>query len=288
MKTNVIKQFLKDVDWGDLDYLIIDSPPGTGDEPLSVCQLLGKVDGAVVVATPQDAAITNVRRSVTFCRQLQIPVTGVVENMSGFVCPKCGEVTEIFKTGGGARMASEMGVPFLGRIPLDPAVGRACDDGKPFVYHYSRTETAKAFERIIAPILALSERAADVLTTGTNTTKGKGGIMRIAIPTADGKLCMHFGHCEQFALVDANEKTREITGQQLLTPPAHEPGVLPKWLHEQGANVIIAGGMGQRAQSLFAEKGIKVVVGAPGETPEKVVAAYLSGTLVSGTNVCDH
>jgi predicted Fe-Mo cluster-binding NifX family protein len=112
--------------------------------------------------------------------------------------------------------------------------------------------------------------------------------MKIAIPVAEGKLCMHFGHCEQFALVDADEKTRKVTGTRMVTPPPHEPGVLPKWLHEQDANVIIAGGMGQRAQSLFAENGIKVVVGAPAEAPERVAADYLAGTLKAGTNVCDH
>ena len=112
--------------------------------------------------------------------------------------------------------------------------------------------------------------------------------MRIAIPVADGKLCTHFGHCDQFDLIDADEKTKNIVGKKILIPPPHEPGVLPKWLHEQGANVIIAGGMGQRAQSLFAENGIKVVVGAPGDEPDKLVISYLKGTLVSGTNVCDH
>jgi len=287
MKMGVIKQFLQDVEWGELDYLVIDSPPGTGDEPLSVCQLVKNADGAVIVTTPQDVATTDVRKSITFCRQLNLPVLGVVENMSGFVCPKCGTVTDIFKTGGGERMASEMAVPFLGRIPLDPAVGQACDDGKPFVYHYSRTETAKAFERIIASILSLSERATDVSTVTTNKTK-EGVVMRIAIPVADGKLCSHFGHCDQFDLIDADEKTKNIVGKKILIPPPHEPGVLPKWLHEQGANVIIAGGMGQRAQSLFAENGIKVIVGAPSVSSDKLVVAYLEGTLVSGTNVCDH
>jgi ATP-binding protein involved in chromosome partitioning len=158
MKMGVIKQFLKDVEWGDLDYLVIDSPPGTGDEPLSVAQLAAPVDGAVIVTTPQDVATADVRKSITFCRQLSLPVLGVVENMSGFVCPKCGTVTDIFKAGGGERMAADMGVPFLGRIPIDPAVGEACDDGKPFVYHYSRSETAKAFERVVAPILELSHK----------------------------------------------------------------------------------------------------------------------------------
>ncbi len=286
MKMSVIKQFLKDVDWGELDYLIIDSPPGTGDEPLSVCQLAAPVDGAVVVTTPQDVATADVRKSINFCRQLKLTVLGVVENMSGFVCPKCGEVTDIFKTGGGERMATEMGVPFLGRIPIDPAIGLSCDDGKPFVYHYARTETAKAFERVIAPILALSGQ--DKKTQQIETDKRKESIMRIAIPIAEGKLCMHFGHCEQFALVDVDEKTKTTKEKQMLTPPPHEPGVLPKWLHEQGANVIIAGGMGSRAQNLFAENGIKVVIGAPGVTPEQLVDAYMEGTLQSGDNVCDH
>jgi ATP-binding protein involved in chromosome partitioning len=287
MKMGVIKQFLKDVEWGDLDYLVIDSPPGTGDEPLSVAQLAAPVDGAVIVTTPQDVATADVRKSITFCRQLDIPVLGVVENMSGFVCPKCGTVTDIFKSGGGERMAADMGVPFLGRIPIDPAVGEACDAGTPFVYHNSRTETARAFERVVTPILALSHGAAKE-QENTTTQEGEKKAMKIALPVADGRLCMHFGHCEQFALLDVDEKAKKVTGKRMLTPPPHEPGVLPRWLHKEGANVIIAGGMGQRAQSLFAENGIKVVVGAPAEAPEELVSQYLAGTLVSGANVCDH
>lgn len=282
MKSSVIKQFLTDVDWGELDYLIIDSPPGTGDEPLSVVQLAEPVDGAVVVTTPQDVATADVRKSIKFCKQLSLPVLGVVENMSGFVCPKCGEVTDIFKTGGGERMAAEMNVPFLGRIPIDPAVGEACDSGTPFVYHYSRTETAKAFERVIAPILALSAKQAD------QETQDQEDVMKIAIPIADGKLAMHFGHCAEFAVVEVDANTKTISGTQSLIPPPHEPGVLPRWLHEQGVHVIIAGGMGSRAQALFVENGIKVVIGAPSEPPEALVCAYLAGTLQSGANVCDH
>ena len=283
MKMGVIQQFLKDVAWGDLDYLIIDSPPGTGDEPLSVCQLAAPMDGAIVVTTPQAVATADVRKSINFCAQLKLPVLGVVENMSGFVCPKCGEITNIFTTGGGEQMATEMNVPFLGRIPIDPAVGTACDAGTPFVYHYNKTETAKAFERIVTPILALMNP--DLPST---TEQTKESTMKIAIPLAGGKLCMHFGHCEQFALLEADKKTQKIAGTTLLTPPPHEPGVLPRWLHEQGANVIIAGGMGQRAQSLFTENGIKVVVGAAAETPEALVTAYLAGKLQTGSNVCDH
>jgi len=112
--------------------------------------------------------------------------------------------------------------------------------------------------------------------------------MKIAIPTANGQLCLHFGHCEQFALVEADVDSKTILGTSYLTPPAHEPGVLPRWLHEQGANAIIAGGMGQRAQGLFTQNGIQVIVGAPTGTPEEIVAAYLDGTLESGQNICDH
>lgn len=112
--------------------------------------------------------------------------------------------------------------------------------------------------------------------------------MKIAIPVAGGKLCAHFGHCEQFALVEADENNRKITGTTLLNPPPHEPGVLPRWLHEQGANVILAGGMGARAQQLFAQHGIRVVVGAPCAEPEVLVASFLAGTLQGGDNLCDH
>jgi len=112
--------------------------------------------------------------------------------------------------------------------------------------------------------------------------------MKIAVPLADGRLCMHFGHCEQFALVEVDETAGKTLKTTHLTPPPHEPGVLPRWLHEQGVNVIIAGGMGQRAQALFAGNAIQVVVGAPAETPENLVSAFLSGTLKAGPNVCDH
>ena len=112
--------------------------------------------------------------------------------------------------------------------------------------------------------------------------------MRIAIPIANGELCMHFGHCEQFALVEVDEKDETIRNTTMLQPPAHAPGVLPAWLHEQGANVIISGGMGQRAQQLFAQNNIAVVVGASGGTAEELASAYLSGTLEAGENICDH
>jgi Mrp family chromosome partitioning ATPase len=157
-KMHLLEQFLRDVAWGDLDCLVVDLPPGTGDEPLSVCQLVGKADGAVVVTTPQDVATADVRRSIGFCRALQLPVLGIVENMSGFACPHCSRTTDVFKAGGGERLAREMGVPFLGRVPLDAAVGEACDGGIPYIERFAGTETARAFGKITAPLLQLPAR----------------------------------------------------------------------------------------------------------------------------------
>ena len=112
--------------------------------------------------------------------------------------------------------------------------------------------------------------------------------MKIAIPVAAGKLCAHFGHCQTFALIDIDEENKSIRSTESLVPPPHEPGILPKWLHEQGANVIIAGGMGARAQQFFEQYGINVMIGAPSETPEEIAKQWLKGELVTGENVCDH
>jgi Mrp family chromosome partitioning ATPase len=153
MKHNVIKQFISDVDWGELDYLVVDSPPGTGDEPLSVVQLVPDADGAVIVTTPQELAVSDVRKCISFCRTLNLTVLGVVENMRGFVCPKCGTVTEIFKSGGGETMAREMGVPFLGSIPLDPDIVAASDSGTPYLGSAAKTPTEEAFNKVVANLL---------------------------------------------------------------------------------------------------------------------------------------
>jgi Mrp family chromosome partitioning ATPase/predicted Fe-Mo cluster-binding NifX family protein len=287
MKAGVIKQFLQDVVWGDLDYLIIDSPPGTGDEPLSVCQLIGAVDGAVIVTTPQKVAAVDVRKSITFCRELHVPVLGVVENMSGFACPKCAEVIQILPSGGGKRIAEDMGVPFLGSIPMDPQIAEAGDSGRAFVHHYAATPTAEIMRNLIGPIVALDETGELKNNTETTTLKEEKQ-MKIAIPMADGKLTNHFGHCESFALVDVDSAEKKILKREDIIPPPHEPGLLPPWLAERGVNLVIAGGMGQRAQGLFAEQGIQVFVGAPADTPEILVGHYLSGTLQTGVNACDH
>lgn len=148
LKIQAIRQFVSDMDWGELDYLIIDAPPGTGDEPLSVAQTIPNVK-AVVVTTPQKVALADVRKSINFCKTLQMDVVGVVENMSGFVCPNCNEKVDIFKNGGGEEIAREFELPFLGRIPMDPRVVIAGDDGKPYLSSSEESPATKAFSEIV-------------------------------------------------------------------------------------------------------------------------------------------
>ena len=153
LKMIAIKQFLSDVNWGDLDYLIIDSPPGTGDEPLSACQLIPDLNGAIVVTTPQDVAILDSKKSVLFARQLHVPVLGIIENMSGFTCPHCGKEVDLFGIGGGERAALDLKVPFLGRIPLEPLMIKSGDSGKPFIQFNKDRKVAKILDEITEKIL---------------------------------------------------------------------------------------------------------------------------------------
>jgi ATP-binding protein involved in chromosome partitioning len=149
LKMRAIRQFLADVDWGELDFLFIDLPPGTGDEPLSIAQLLPDIDGVVIVTMPSELSSSIVKKAITFAERLNMPIIGVVENMSGFICPHCGEKTEIFQSGGGKKMAKEMDVAFLGSIPIDPKVGIDSDKGTPFVVSHKDSAAAKAFMEIV-------------------------------------------------------------------------------------------------------------------------------------------
>jgi Mrp family chromosome partitioning ATPase/predicted Fe-Mo cluster-binding NifX family protein len=290
LKMHVIRQFISDVHWERLDYLIIDSPPGTGDEPLSVAQTIPGAK-AIIVTTPQEVSLADIRKSINFCRTVNMPIFGLIENMSGFVCPHCGKPMDLFGSGGGFRTALAMNVPFLGRIPFDPQLVACADAGESYMEKYPDSEATGAYDQIVETILEARETQSSatkaVPKTGEDKKEGKEeGVMKIAIPIAEGKLTAHFGHAAEFAIVRV--EGQEIKGKELLTPPPHEPGVLPRWLHELGVEVIIAGGMGQRALGLFGDNGIKVVTGAANHTPEELVTQYLTNTLVTGENVCDH
>jgi len=158
LKMITIKQFLADVNWGQLDYLIVDSPPGTGDEPLSICQLIPDIDGAIVVTTPQEVAILDSRKSILFAKELKISFIGVIENMSGFICPHCKKEIELFGFGGGEKAAGNLGVSFLGRLPLEPEIIKLGDSGQPFIHFKKETQTAKTMDEIINKIVSYTKK----------------------------------------------------------------------------------------------------------------------------------
>jgi len=154
LKMMALKQFLGEVEWGNLDFLIIDSPPGTGDEPLSICQLIPELEGGVIVTTPQGVALLDSRKCVNFLKNLKIPILGIIENMSGLKCPYCGKNIDLFKSGGGEKVALEFNIPFLGKIPIDINLVESSDEGKPYILQYKNSETAQVFNKIVELILA--------------------------------------------------------------------------------------------------------------------------------------
>ncbi len=154
LKMGALRQFLSEVNWGELDFLIVDLPPGTGDEPLSIAQLIKDLDGSIVVTTPQEVALLDSKKSINFSRKLNVPVLGIIENMSGFVCPHCGNEVYLFKKGGGEKAAKEYGVPFLGRIPIDSKIVEAEDSGRLLFEVGSDSPFFRAFAAIVDKLLA--------------------------------------------------------------------------------------------------------------------------------------
>lgn len=285
LKMGAIRQFLADVTWGDIDHLVVDSPPGTGDEPLSTAQLIGRADGAIIVTTPQEVALLDSRKCVSFARQLGVPVAGIVENMSGMVCPHCNQPIDLFGSGGGERAARELKVPFLGAIPVDPSVVRSGDAGRPFIHFDRESPTAKAFEAIVERLLAG--------ITEPDSKRAQGGSMRrIAIACEDdrgldGQVSAHFGRCPCYTVVEV--EGQNIVGHRVERNPHfgdHRPGMVPQFVRSLNADAILAGGMGPRAVQMFRGFGIDVVTGASG-TARQVLEAYLGGTL-SGIVPCQH
>jgi Mrp family chromosome partitioning ATPase len=147
-KAGMIQQFVGMVDWGDLDFLVIDAPPGTGDEPLTVVQTIPDALG-VIVTTPQEVALADIRKSISFCKTVKLKILGIVENMSGFKCPHCGEAIDLFMNGGGERTAKQHGLPFLGSIPFDTGVVVSGDQGTPIMLQDKETPFTKAFSIVV-------------------------------------------------------------------------------------------------------------------------------------------
>jgi len=291
LKIGVIRQFISDIEWMDLDYMIIDSPPGTGDEPLTIAQTIPDAK-AVIVTTPQEISLADVRKSINFCRQVNMEILGLIENMSGLKCPHCGKMIDIFKTHGGMLTAKKEGIRLLGSLPFEPEVVSKGDIGNMSILDNNNLLITQEFNKIVDEVIKAVESSTDaILETQKKKEfpirKGSSADTKVlVVPVSGGKLSPHFGHCEQFAFIET--QNGKIIETEMRTPPAHEPGVLPRWLYEQGADVVIVGGMGERAQQLLREKGIEVIIGAPMDSPESLVNQYLAGILVTGENVCDH
>ncbi|MBA2849271.1 P-loop NTPase [Thermosulfuriphilus ammonigenes] len=278
MKISAIRQFIYDIDWGDLDYLVIDAPPGTGDEPMTVAKTIPDAY-AVIVTTPQEVSLIDVKKSISFCRHVNMQILGVVENMSGFICPHCGKDVDLFKVGGGERLARELGIPFLGRIPVDPRVVAAGDAGKPMIAAYPESKTAEAFENLVRNVIAVTQQM--------NKDRQEGRIMRIAMPVDGPRLSEHFGQAPLFAFY--NVEGGRVVAKEVLKPPPHEPGAIPRWLSEQGATHVIASHIGARAVELLKEAGIQVLPGAPKENADQVVESFLKGEFKGDESaLCQH
>lgn len=301
LKMTAIRQFMEDIHWGDLDYLVIDSPPGTGDEPLSVAQLIPDAWG-MIVTTPQELAMADVRKSIVFCRRIGMRLLGVVENMSGLLCPRCGERMDIFGRGGAERLSKEMQVEMLVSLPLDGEFASWADRGGAKVGHYHDIPSVSGIlDQMVEKVVATTSSQSESLDGGAEPDSVEDAALRsggpgiieedgmniYAIPTENGLLCAHFGHCEKFTLVEA-EAGKDPVIKEVCDAPPHEPGLLPRWLADKGVNAVITGGMGARAQQIFTESGVAVMCGAPPLEPLEIVKKYIEGNLELGQNVCDH
>jgi len=244
----------------------------------------------VIVTTPQEISLADVRKSINFCRQVNMKILGLVENMSGLKCPHCGEMIDIFKTQGGVLTAKKEGLNLLGSLPFEPEVVSKGDTGNMSLLDDNKLLITQEFNKIVDKIVELTETGSEPVPEAKNELldrkKGSADSKILVVPVSGGKLSAHFGHCEQFAFIET--QNGEIIETEMHNPPGHEPGVLPRWLYDQGADVIIVGGMGDMAQQLLREKGIEVIIGAPMDSPESLANQYLSNNLVAGANVCDH
>ena len=270
LKHQLIRQFIGEVQWGSLDYLVVDSPPGTGDEPMSVAQTIPDAK-AIIVTTPQEISLADVRKSLNFCDKINMKVVGVVENMSGYACPHCGQDLPLFKRGGGEKTARAAKVPFLGALPFDPAVVEAADQGRLLDVKEDDSPFFQALHPMVDYIL-------ETLPLTPLSTR-EPGVLKFALPVDDGKLSDKFGHASHFAIFQV--KDGSVGPKELVPTPPHEPGGIPEWLEEMGITHVIAGTLGEKAQTLLTKKGIEVIAGAPLEAPEALVQQYLQQSLTT-------
>ena len=257
-----VKQFWTDVIWSDVDFMFIDMPPGTGDVPLTVFQSI-PVDGIIIVTSPQELVSMIVSKAVKMAKMMNIPIIGLVENMSYFKCPDCNKEHKIFGDSHMEQIAEKHNINILAKMPIDTKIAEACDKGMIELFDGDWLDN-------IGSILEELE-------------KGGGRKMKIAVASENKMVTEHFGHCESFSIFEV--ENNQIVKSETIPNPGHKPGFLPNFLHDMGVSVIISGGMGGSAIEIFNEKGIEVITGAKGSA-EAAVNSYLQGTLKSTGAVC--
>ncbi len=254
LKSHVIRQFIADVNWGDLDYLIIDSISGTGDEPLAAANA---IQGAKVifVSTPERECLSQVRELIDLYENAQIPILGVIENMSGLWCEKCDKTGEATFT-----EANIMDLSYLGRIPIDPRMPDCHAAGQSYLEKYPNSKAAHGYGSIV-----------DIIIEDSRLQKSV--IKKIAVPIAGDRLFPYFGQATEFGIFHI--QNQQIIKKEILHPPSHGPDVFPDWLHDLGVSVIIAGNMGSKAMKHFEAKDTIVITGSSGTSPDELVQQYL-------------
>jgi len=266
--SGTVKQFWTEVIWHEVDFMFIDMPPGTGDVPLTIFQSL-PVDGIIVVTSPQELVSMIVAKAVKMAEMMNVPIIGLVENMSYFKCPDNNKEYKIFGDSHIEEIAREHNLPVLAKLPLDPAISAACDRGL-----VEELATAADLVEPVAQILENMEGKENMQNTQN---------MKIAVASDNGMVTEHFGHCQSFMLFETEKG--QITNSETVANPGHKPGFLPNFLNEKGVKVIISGGMGAGAIDIFNEKDIEVIVGARGDA-KAAAESYLQGALQSTGSVC--
>ena len=261
LKHQLIRQFLTEIQWGFLDYLVIDAPPGTGDEPMSVAQTIPEAK-AVIVTTPQEISLADVRKSINFCQKINLEILGLVENMSGYHCPHCGKDLPLFRQGGGQRTAQTFNIPFLGALPFDPQVVEAADQGQLAELKEDKSPFFEALRPIVNYLMK-------VLPPQPAREPGE---LRIAVPLDDGKVAAVPTKAAQFALFTI--KDGAVVNKETMPKPDLDPVNFPIWLENLGVSRL-AGDLSDAAKGLLQRKGIEVIAPAPDQTPEQLVEKYV-------------
>jgi predicted Fe-Mo cluster-binding NifX family protein len=256
-----VKQFWTDVIRSDVDFMFIDMPPGTGDVPLTVFQSIA-VDGIVVVTSPQELVSMIVSKAVKMAEMMNIPIIGLVENMSYFKCPDCGKEHKFFGDSHIEEIAAKHNLKVLVKLPIDPKISAAYDKGMIELFD----------DEPLTPLAKILEKGMEEKT-----------MIKIAVASENEMVTEHFGHCVNFNIFEVEDN--QLIKSESIPNPGHKPGFLPNFLNDMGVNVIISGGMGGGAIDIFNEKGIEVILGASGHA-KAAVEAYLQGSLKSTGSVC--